>query len=165
MSRPVTCLPYSGSPTLKELLMIWVLFPIRSKHYEKALMARKVNFWQQNGHKTWDSLQYDLVPVGTSRSQGCVQHDNISLVILHRSFDMQIMDQWPTANNYYLTHYHTMPHFDALNIYSCGKPDEKLLVTSNFSLSYNVFYPIWHLFFILNALQNVVCNLFQIGPV
>ena len=42
---------------------------------------------------------------------------------------------------------------------------EKLLVTSNFSFSHNVFYPIWHLFSILNALWNVVCNLFQFGPV
>ena len=42
---------------------------------------------------------------------------------------------------------------------------EKLLVTSKFSFSQNVFYPIWYLFFILNALWNVVCNLFQFGPV
>ena len=55
-----------------------------------------------------------------------------------------------------LTHYHTMPHFDALKIYSCGKHYEKrrncLYVTSNFSFSHNVFYPIWHFIFILNAL-------------
>ena len=36
---------------------------------------------------------------------------------------------------------------------------QKLLVTSNFSFSHNVFYPVWHIFFILNALSNVVCNL------
>ena len=38
---------------------------------------------------------------------------------------------------------------------SCGKhfeKKEKLLVTSNFSFSHNVFYPTWHLFYILNAL-------------
>ena len=68
-----------------------------------------------------------------------------------------------------LTHYHTMPHFDTLKIYSCKKKTlrekEKLLVTSNFSFSHDVFYPLWHLFFILNALQNVVCNLLQFGPV
>ena len=53
-----------------------------------------------------------------------------------------------------LTHYHTMPHFDALKIYRCGKlsKEEKLLVTSNFSFSHNVSYPTWHLFFILHAL-------------
>ena len=52
-----------------------------------------------------------------------------------------------------LTRYHTMPHFDALKTYSYGKAEkQKLLVTSNFSFSQNVFYPIWHLFFILNAL-------------
>ena len=37
--------------------------------------------------------------------------------------------------------------------------------TSNFSFSHNVFYPTWHLFFILNTLLNVVGNLFQFGPV
>ena len=54
-----------------------------------------------------------------------------------------------------LTHYHTMQHFDTLKI-SCGKlrEMEKLLVTSNFSFSHHVFYPIWHLFFILNALLD-----------
>ena len=56
-----------------------------------------------------------------------------------------------------LTHYHTMSHFDALKKYSCGKhceKKEKLIETSNFSFSHNVFYPIWHLhvFFVLNAL-------------
>ena len=47
-----------------------------------------------------------------------------------------------------LTHYHTMPHFEALKIYSCGRhceKKEKLLVTSNFSFSHIVFYPIWHI--------------------
>ena len=69
---------------------------------------------------------------------------------------------------FYLTHYHTMPHFDALKIYSCGKLCKKrrnCLLTSNFSFSHNVFYHIWHLVFISNALLNVVCNLFQFGPV
>ena len=52
----------------------------------------------------------------------------------------------------YLTHYHTMPHFEALTIYSfiyniVGKGE--LLATNNFSFPHNVFYPIWHLFFIL----------------
>ena len=40
-------------------------------------------------------------------------------------------------------HYHTTPHFDAIKIYSCGKTlwkKKKLLVTSNFSFSHNVFY-------------------------
>ena len=62
-----------------------------------------------------------------------------------------------------LTNYHTMLHFEAPKIYSGGKvwEKEKLLVTSNFSFSHNVFYLIWSLFFILRALENVVCNLFQ----
>ena len=34
-----------------------------------------------------------------------------------------------------------------------------------FLLSHNVFYPIGHLFFISNALQNVIFNLFQFGPI
>ena len=49
-----------------------------------------------------------------------------------------------------LTHYHTMPHFDALKIYSCGKTlweKEKLLVRSNFSFSQNVFIPYMALIF------------------
>ena len=40
-----------------------------------------------------------------------------------------------------LTHYHTMPHFDALKLYSCGKEcekKEKLLVTFNLHTSYLV---------------------------
>ena len=38
-----------------------------------------------------------------------------------------------------LTHYHTIPHFDLLKIYSCRK---QAIVTSNFSFSHNVFYPL-----------------------
>ena len=30
-----------------------------------------------------------------------------------------------------LTHYHTMPHFDTLNIYSCGKHCEKKEIACN----------------------------------
>ena len=48
-----------------------------------------------------------------------------------------------------------MPHFDTLNYIQLWKTlleKEKLLVTSNFSFSHNVFYPIWQLFFILKAL-------------
>ena len=59
-----------------------------------------------------------------------------------------------------LTHYHTMPHFNALKIYRCGKHcEKKLLVTSNFSFSHNVFYPTEHLFSILNALKmwSAIC--------
>ena len=55
-----------------------------------------------------------------------------------------------TSLHHDLTHYHTMPHFDPLKIYIYGKhceEKEKLLVTSNFSFSHNVFYPIWHFFF------------------
>ena len=63
----------------------------------------------------------------------------------------------PVANDLFdLTHYHTMPHFDTPKIYIITVENivrkEKLLVTSNFSFSHNIFYSIWHLFFILNAL-------------
>ena len=37
--------------------------------------------------------------------------------------------------------YHTIPHFDEVKISCCGKHGD-LLVTSNFSFSHNVFYPI-----------------------
>ena len=52
------------------------------------------------------------------------------------------------------THYHTMPNFDAIKTYSCQKHGEKGAIACNkhFSFSHNVFYPVWHLFFILNAL-------------
>ena len=52
------------------------------------------------------------------------------------------------------TNNHTIPHFDALRYIAVENivRKEKLLVKSNFSFSHNVFYPIWHLFFILNAL-------------
>ena len=69
----------------------------------------------------------------------------------------------------FLTHYHTIPHFVTRKIYSWVWKTlwekEKLLVTSNLSFSHNVFYPMWYLFSILIALWNVVCNLFQFGPV
>ena len=53
-----------------------------------------------------------------------------------------------------LTHYHTIPHFDALKIYSCGKYHEKKRNCCNkpFLLFSQCFLPKWHLFFILNAL-------------
>ena len=67
-----------------------------------------------------------------------------------------------------LTHYHTIPHIDALKIYSvenivgkgeiaCNK--QFLLLIAMFSTLCGTY------FFILNALQNVVCNLFEFGPV
>ena len=68
-----------------------------------------------------------------------------------------------------------MTPFDALKIYSYDTfwcpletifsktlwEKEKLLVTSNFSFSHNVFYPIWHLFFILTHYQTTNFRLFQ----
>ena len=43
----------------------------------------------------------------------------------------------------------------------------EIACNKQFLLSLNVFYPIWYLFFILNALLNVVCIFFfffQFGP-
>ena len=42
---------------------------------------------------------------------------------------------------------------------------EKLLVTSNFSFSHRVFYPLGELFSIFIEFEIVVCNLFQFGRV
>ena len=57
-----------------------------------------------------------------------------------------------------LTHYHTMPHFDELKIYSCGKHCEKrkkIACNKQFLLFSTVFStPIWHLFFILTLSQT-----------
>ena len=47
-----------------------------------------------------------------------------------------------------LTHYNIMPHFDALKIY---KATENIVRKGEIACS-NVFYPTWHLFFILKAL-------------
>ena len=40
---------------------------------------------------------------------------------------------------------------------------EKLLVTSNFSFSHSVFYPLKELFTIFMKIKIVVCKLFQFG--
>ena len=40
---------------------------------------------------------------------------------------------------------------------------EKLLVTSNFSFSYSVFYPLEEIFAIFNRYEIVVCKLFKSG--
>ena len=51
-----------------------------------------------------------------------------------------------------LTRYHTMPRFYKLKIYSSENIVGKGEIACNFSFSQNVFYPKYHLFFILNAL-------------
>ena len=42
---------------------------------------------------------------------------------------------------------------------------EKLLVTCKFSFSQNIFFVFWYIFSNLHILSNVICNLFQFGPV
>ena len=54
-----------------------------------------------------------------------------------------------------LTHYHTISHSDI--------PYTVLLVTSNFSFSHNVFYPLWYLFSILNAPQMLSAICFNLS--
>ena len=42
---------------------------------------------------------------------------------------------------------------------------EKLLVTSKFSFSQNVFFAFWYLFSNLDIFSNVICDLFQFEPI
>ena len=67
----------------------------------------------------------------------------------------------------YLSHYCTMPHFEALKICSSAKHCEKMrnCLLQAIAPFQNVSYPIWHLFFSLNALKNDVCNLSEFGSV
>ena len=63
-----------------------------------------------------------------------------------------------------------MPNFDTLKIFGCGKHCEKRRNCLKQAISplltmFSTLCTLWHLFFILNALSNVVCNLFQFGPV
>ena len=64
-----------------------------------------------------------------------------------------------------LTHYHTMPHFDALKIIiQLENIVRKGEIAWNKCFT-NVFYPIWHFFFFILHFKNVVCNLFEFGQV
>ena len=67
----------------------------------------------------------------------------------------------------FLIHYHTMPHFDTLKICSRGKYCEKGEIACNkqFLLFSQCFLPYMALIFHFNCTQNVVCNLFEFGPV
>ena len=88
----------------------------------------------------------------------CGKRRNFSLQVIFsfsRSVSKTLLLKWCETRAPFvgrgLTHYHTMPHFDALKIYSFEKTlceQEKLLVTSNFSFSHNIFSPIWHLCFL-----------------
>ena len=101
------------------------------------------------------SSQVDLTTIVWEKVKGLF-YIMIQLIIWHRFY--RSTTRWSLAcchGSPRSTHYQTIVHFDALKINSCGKhceKREKLLVTSNFSFSHNVFYPIWHLFSILNAL-------------
>ena len=58
-----------------------------------------------------------------------------------------------------LTNYHTMPHFDALKIYSCRKHCEKRKTACNkqFLLFSQCFLPMWYLFSVLKC--SLKCRL------
>ena len=65
------------------------------------------------------------------------------------------LDQFETlSSGNGLTHYHTMPHFDALKIFSCGNIVRKGEIACNkqFLPFSQCFYPIWHLLSVLNVL-------------
>ena len=66
-----------------------------------------------------------------------------------------------------LTHYHTMPHFDTLNNIALENIVKKGEIACNKQfLLFQLFSTLYgSCFFISNALLNVVCNLFQFGPV
>ena len=76
------------------------------------------------------------------------------ILIIFHYFPLPLL---PSADT--LTHYHTMPHFDALKIYSL----KNIVRNKQFLLSHNVFHPIWHLFFIfkctLKMLSAICFNL------
>ena len=97
----------------------------------------------------------------TAASSSCTYGELYKIYFAENLFLLQIQRMSDPSTQYLkgllfhniLIHYHTILHFDELRIYSCGKhceKKEKLLEISNSSFSHNVFYPIWHLFPILN---------------
>ena len=69
------------------------------------------------------------------------------------------------SNLVYLTLSQTSPGFyvSAVRLLKTLGENEKLLVTSNFSFSPNVFYPFEELSVIFIKFKMVVCKLFQFG--
>ena len=81
--------------------------------------------------------------------------------LLKTSFDFLFEFTLPSANGFNmdqskilsfgkdLTHYHTMLHFDALEIYNCRNIVSKGQIACNKQCLHfhNIFYPIYHLFF------------------
>ena len=67
----------------------------------------------------------------------------------------------------HLTHYHTMPHFDTLRYIAVENIVRKGEIACNkqFLLFVQCVPPYMAHFFVSNALENVVYNLFQFGPV
>ena len=67
----------------------------------------------------------------------------------------------------HLTHYHTMPHFDTLRYIAVENIVRKGEIACNkqFLLFVQCVPPYMALFFVSNALENVVYSLFQFGPV
>ena len=63
-----------------------------------------------------------------------------------------------------LTHSYTMTPFEASLLKTLWEK-EKLLITSNFFFTRNVFYPFRELSAIFIKFKIVVCKLFQFGPV
>ena len=66
-----------------------------------------------------------------------------------------------------LAHYHTIPHFDALKIYSCGKHCEKgeMACNNQFLLFSQCFLPYMVLIFYFRYTLKCCLQYFQFGPV
>ena len=83
---------------------------------------------------------------------------------LKNEFTSSILSVSPTP---FLTHYHTMPHFSALKMYTAAVENivrkGEIACNKQILLISQCFLPLYSTYFLfqLNALENVVCNLFQ----
>ena len=98
----------------------------------KALAANKI-IWQKNWKLSWEGWKTMLVsafsPIPT---------------IFLKSFFFKVVNLLPHNAAFWYT--------KDRKLWKTLWEKEKLLVTSHFSFSHIVFYPIWHFIFILNAL-------------
>ena len=100
--------------------------------------------------KTWKMIIYILFFIDNFKSLFFLGR-NLEIGIVKCSNKLpKIKEKFEYRMYFFLTHYHTMPHFDTLKIYSCGNIVRKgeIACYKHFSFSHNVFCPIWHLFFL-----------------
>ena len=93
---------------------------------------------------------------------GCVRFsdEKLNMAQMKESFferQKNNVEKWENSVKPITTQYRILMHSRYIAVEN--------IATSSFSFSHNVFYPTWYLFSILNAHLNVVCNLFQFGPV